>query len=57
MTKEQQLAKVYSNTHRDYKGVFNGVKTIMVCRDGGTCLIALADLTDKEIADRLPKRA
>jgi hypothetical protein len=57
MTREQQLKKIYATTHRDFKGNINGVKTIMVCRQGGTCIVALSDLTDAEIADRLPKAA
>jgi hypothetical protein len=48
------LKAVWRNTHRDFRGVSNGVKTIMVYRQG-TCLVALADLTDEEIQARLPK--
>jgi hypothetical protein len=56
MTREQKLAAVWRNTHCDFKGTYEGVRTIMVCRrDLGTCLVALDDLSDKEIDDRLPK--
>jgi hypothetical protein len=54
MTREQELKAVWRNTHKDFRGVSNGVKTIMVYRQG-TCLVALADLTDEEIKARLPK--
>lgn len=57
MTPEERKAAlklIYRHTHKDYKGKFpDGTKTILVCR-GGTCLVALDDLTDTEIADRLP---
>lgn len=55
MMRQQQLDAVYRNTHSDYKGQINGIRTIMVYRNG-TKLVALDDLTDKEIADRLPKK-
>lgn len=55
MTKAQQLEAVYRNTHSDFKGKIGGVRTIMVCR-GGTMLVALENLTDQEIADRLPRK-
>lgn len=54
MTREQKLKAVYRHTHPDFKGEIDGIKTIMVFRNG-SCLVALDDLTDKEIADRLPK--
>lgn len=56
MTREQKLAKVWTNTHRDFKGTMNGVKTILVNRGGGTTLIDLDSLTDAEIASHLPKK-
>ncbi|MBE0561836.1 MAG: hypothetical protein IH622_13620 [Ochrobactrum anthropi] len=55
MNREQQLKLIWQNTHKDFKGVYEGVKTIMVCRQGATTLVALDNLTEKEIADRLPK--
>lgn len=54
MTREQKLKAVYKATHKDYKGTMNGIKTIMVYRQG-TCLVALENLTDNEINERLPK--
>jgi hypothetical protein len=55
MTREQKLAKIWTNTHRDFKGTTAGVKTIMINRNG-TTLVALNDLTDAEIASHLPKK-
>lgn len=54
MTREQKLKLVWKNTHKDFRGQINGVKNIMVFRNG-SCLVNLTDLTDKEINDRLPK--
>jgi len=47
--RKAKLAKIYRFTHRDYKGKINGVKTILVLRNGGTTLVALDSLTDAEI--------
>ena len=48
------LKQIWRETHRDYKGKMpNGTKTIMVLRQGGSCLVALANLTDQEIASRV----
>jgi hypothetical protein len=50
-----ELEQVWKATHRDYKGRdANGVRSIMVFRNGSV-IVPLYDLTDKEIADRLPK--
>ena len=54
MTREQKLKLVWKNTHNDFRGKIDGVKTILVYRNG-TTLVALNDLTDKEINDKLPK--
>lgn len=53
--REQQLKAVWSNTHSDFRGTVDGVKTIMVYRNG-SCLVALEDLTEAEIKGRLPKK-
>lgn len=53
LTRDQKLALIYRHTHKDYKGTIHGCKTIMVCR-GSTTLVAMTELTDAEIADRLP---
>jgi len=51
---QKALALIYRHTHRDYKGNYGGVKSIMVCRDGASCLVPLDGLTEAEVADRLP---
>lgn len=56
MTRQQKLDAVYRHTHQDFKGEINGVRTIMVYRNG-TTLVALDDLTDIEIENRLPRKA
>ena len=56
MTPEERKAAlklIYRHTHKDYKGKIDGKPSILVCR-GGTCLVMLDDLTDAEIAERLP---
>ena len=56
MTPEERKAAlklIYRHTHKDYKGKIDGKPSILVCR-GGTCLVMLEDLTDAEIADKLP---
>jgi len=54
MTREQKLRLVWKHTHRDYKGMLEGQRSIMVYRNG-TCLVLLKDLTDKEIDERIPR--
>lgn len=50
MTKEQKLKKIWSKTHKDFRGKIDGVKMIMLFRSGlGTCLVPLEALTDQEI--------
>lgn len=55
MSRQQQLNAIWRTTHRDYKGFHAGVRSILVLREGGTQLVALADLTDDEITRLLPK--
>lgn len=55
MTHQQKLNAIWRVTHRNYKGFHAGVRTIMVLREGGTHLVALADLTEDEITRLLPK--
>jgi hypothetical protein len=54
VTRDQKLKLVWRETHRDYKGMLNGERSIMVYRQG-TCLVLLKDLTDEEIEARLPR--
>lgn len=63
MTREQKLAMIYRHTHSDFKGRAEatelwpadkiGSPTILIYRNG-TTIVLLDDLTDAEIADRLP---
>lgn len=52
LTRDQKLKIVWRKTHRDYKGKFNGVKSIMIWRNGST-LVPLDLLTDAEIEARI----
>jgi hypothetical protein len=54
VTREQKLKLVWKHTHRDYKGMLEGQRSIMVYRQG-TCLVLLKDLTDAEIDERIPR--
>lgn len=51
---QKALTLIYRHTHRDYKGNYNGVKSIMVCRGGASCIVPLDELTEAEVADLLP---
>jgi hypothetical protein len=55
MTREQKLKLVWRHTHNDFKGKTDGVKCILVYRQG-TVSVPLDDLTDQEIEERLPKQ-
>lgn len=54
MNRKDALAKIWRDTHKDYKGKVCDVKTVMMLRDGGSCLVALDSLTDTEISARVP---
>lgn len=47
--KQKKLNKIWSSTHKDYKSEKNGKKSVLVMRDGGTTLVPLEDLSDKEV--------
>ena len=50
-----QLDQIYKNTHADFKGVLpDGTRTVLMCR-GGTCLVALEDLTPEEVEQWLAR--
>jgi hypothetical protein len=51
MHKEQALKYIWTKTHKDYKGIHDGQKTIMVYRNG-SCLVSLDQLSDDEILSR-----
>ena len=52
--RKKALKAIWSKTHKDFKDKLDGKKTILTWRNG-TTLVFLEDLTDKEIADKLPK--
>jgi hypothetical protein len=54
VARSAKLELIWKRCHNDYKGKIDGVRTIMTYRNG-TCLVGLDDLTDAEIADKLPK--
>jgi hypothetical protein len=53
--RDKKLAAIWRHTHRDFKGVTNGVRYILVLRDGGTMSVPLDSLTDAENARKTPK--
>ena len=52
MTRKQALAQIWRETHKDFKGTFDGQKAIMVFRNGSR-LVALESLSEAEIASRV----
>ena len=63
MTREDALDHIWSSTHDDYRGhagarwpaVLQGKRTVLVfCGESGTVLKLLDDLTEEEIAAKLP---
>lgn len=53
-SRDEKLKAIYKNTHKDFKGIINGSKTIMINR-GGAVIVKLTDLTESEIDNLLPK--
>ncbi|MFP2430274.1 hypothetical protein [Enterobacter ludwigii] len=49
--RQWKLEAIWQHTHRDYKGESDGVRSILVCRNG-TISVPLEGLTDKEIEQR-----
>ena len=63
MTRDERLDHIWSSTHDDYRGhagarwpaALQGKRTVLVfCGGLGTVLKLLDDLTDEEIAAKLP---
>lgn len=45
---------IYRHTHKDFKSKINGELYVLVNRRGeGTCLVAIKNLTEAELADKL----
>lgn len=55
MTRDQKLALIYRHEHKDYKGKAGADKTIFRWAKFGGGIIALTEMTDTEIAERLPR--
>lgn len=53
-TRKKLEALLWKNTHKDYRGTLGKERTVL--HDGGgkgTCLIAISDLTDLQLLDKL----
>lgn len=50
---EKDVLLIYRHTHPDYRGIDNGVHTILTNRCGATCLCAIKDLTPEEFAKEI----
>jgi hypothetical protein len=53
MSKQQDLEKIYKHTHKDFKGVINGKKSILMNVNGAASIVFLSELTDEQIAEKL----
>ena len=51
--RDRKLMAVWEHKHRDYKGRIDGVRCVLIYRNGTTS-VPLTDLTDAEIEDSLP---
>lgn len=49
-------ALVWQHTHRDFRGVTDGVRTVLILRAGGTTLVSLSSLTDDECLAKLTSK-
>jgi hypothetical protein len=57
LTRAKLEALVWRHTHRDFKGLIDGARTVLHrAPGGGTCLAWLSSLTDAELYDKLPSR-
>lgn len=61
LTRDQKLTLIYRHEHSDFKGIAGerwgehaGKKSIMVNDKGASVLVLLENLTDEQIADKLP---
>jgi len=56
MSREQSLTAIWNKMHGDYRCIRDdGLRWVLVLRDGGTTLVPLDDLSDTEIVRMLPK--
>ncbi|HBC0585279.1 TPA: hypothetical protein I3599_000532 [Enterobacter cloacae] len=49
--RQRKLEAIWKHTHRDYKGETDGIRSILVCRNG-TISVPLENLTEAEIEQR-----
>lgn len=61
LSRDQKLTIIYRHTHRAFKGNAGprrgeqqGKKSLLVNVKGATCLVLLENLSDEQIADKLP---
>jgi hypothetical protein len=47
---------VYQYTHKDYKTKVDGKPSVLVLRRGGTTLVPVEELTNREIVSHLPRK-
>ena len=52
-----KLWEVWKTSHRDFKTVIDGVRHVLVLREGGTQLVRLGDLTSEEVERKLRPRS
>jgi hypothetical protein len=52
-TPKETLDKVWKRKPKDYKGITNGKRSIMILRDGATRIVPLDELTPEEIEREL----
>lgn len=53
MEKQKKLDLIFKHTHKDFKGTGQD-KTLMILRNGATCLVPLEGLTEAEVGRLLP---
>lgn len=56
LTRAKLEALVWRHTHRDFKGLIDGVRTVLHLVRGGGGAVPLSSLTDAELYDKLPSR-
>jgi len=47
---------VWKHTHRDFKGKYQGQKTVLTLGPKGTTMVAISDLSDDELLKKIPSR-
>lgn len=57
ITRARLEALVWTSTHRDYRGVSNGIRCVLhLVPNVGTCSVSLSSLTEAELISKLPSR-